>query len=251
MRIGFKRRYFGELAELEEESFWFRSRNKLIFWALHNYASELKSFLDIGCGTGFVLSGISKRFPNIKLVGGEYLEDGLSYAQQRVPTAEFTQMDARCIPYKSVFDAIGVFDVLEHIEDDKCVLGEIRGALKLHGIMLLTVPQHTWMWSSMDDYACHVRRYSAKEIHEKVKDSGFEILRSTSFIASLLPAMLVSRMMRRNHTPVKSKDLAGELQLYPWLNMLFEKILDVEIAMIRHGVSFPLGGSRLIVARKI
>ena len=63
MAVGFKSHYFKDLAELEAGNFWFRGRNKLILWALHKYSPELKSFLEIGCGTGFVISAISKQFP--------------------------------------------------------------------------------------------------------------------------------------------------------------------------------------------
>jgi hypothetical protein len=42
----------------------------------------------------------------------------------------------------------------------------------------------------------------------------------------------------------------AELEMSPWLNRVFATILRVEVAVIRYGVSLPLGGSRLLVARK-
>ena len=59
---GFKSNYFSELASLEDTNFWFRSRNKLLMWALEKYFPNFQSLLEIGCGTGYVLSGISKKF---------------------------------------------------------------------------------------------------------------------------------------------------------------------------------------------
>ncbi len=41
--------------------------------------------------------------------------EGLKYAKQRVPGAEFIQMDATEMPFENEFDAIGAFDVLELI----------------------------------------------------------------------------------------------------------------------------------------
>jgi trans-aconitate methyltransferase len=250
MNIGFKAHYFKELAELEAGNFWFRARNKLILWALHKYSPKLKSFLEIGCGTGFVISAVAKRFPEARLSGSEYLEEGLVYARQRVPGAGFTQMDARHIPYESELDAIGAFDVLEHIEEDEAVLQQICKALKPGGMVYITVPQHRWLWSAVDEYACHARRYGADELHQKVCKAGFEIMRSTSFVSTLLPAMYLSRLLQRNKTNMDMDDVAG-LRVHPILNTLFEWLLNFELALIRTGVDLPVGGSRLLVARKL
>lgn len=247
MNIGFKASYFKELADLEARNFWFRGRNKLILWALNQYSPQLKSFLEIGCGTGFVISAISKRFPEAALSGSEYFEEGLVYARQRLPEAEFTQMDARYIPYESELDAIGAFDVLEHIEEDEIVLQQIYNALKPSGIVFVTVPQHRWLWSSVDEFACHVRRYSVKELHQKVSEAGFEIIRSTSFVSTLLPVMYLSRLLKRNKVDL---DAMAELRINTIINKIFEWILYFELALIRVGVNFPVGGSRLLIARK-
>jgi SAM-dependent methyltransferase len=249
MQIGFKTHYFKELAELEAGNFWFRSRNRIILWALHRYAPAMKSFLEIGCGTGFVISGISKRFPEVKLFGSEYSEEGLAYARRRVPNAEFMQMDARCIPYESELDAIGAFDVLEHIEEDEAVLQQIYKALKPDGFVFITVPQHRWLWSGVDEYACHVRRYDADELHEKFFMAGFEVIQSASFVSMLLPAMYLSRLLNRKKMNV-SMDAMIELRINPLLNKTFEWFLNVELALMRIGISLPVGGSILLVAHK-
>lgn len=247
--IGFKTHYFKDLAELEAKSFWFRSRNKLVCWALHKYSPYAKTFLEIGCGTGFVISCISNRFPLLRLMGSEYLEEGLVYARQRVPTAEFTQMDARCIPYQSDLDAIGAFDLLEHIEEDDIVLQQICKALKPGGVVFITVPQHHWLWGTFDDFACHIRRYDANELHKKVCRAGFKVIRSTSFVSSLLPAMYLTRFLQHNKAVMNIDDVTG-LHVNPILNKILEWLLSFDLALIRSGISLPAGGSRLLVARK-
>lgn len=247
---GFKSTYFADIARFESWYFWFRARNHLIIWALGKYCTGFQSFLEIGCGTGYVVSGIAKAYPDARLHGSEMFTSGLAFAAAKVPNISLMQMDARNIPFVDEFDAIGAFDVLEHIEEDRLVLAQMHDALKPRGVMLLTVPQHAWLWSQVDEYTCHVRRYSAKELHAKVEGAGFEILRSTSFVSSLLPALFVSRMMKKQ-TPLESAEAAAESRIPPWLNYLFGKMLGAEIVMIRSGVNFPLGGSRLIVARKL
>lgn len=246
---GFKPAYFADLAPLEDGHFWFRARNRIIVWAIKKYCLEFRSFLEIGCGTGYVLSGIANAYPDARLYGSEIFTSGLAFAAGRQPTINFMQMDGRHIPFVEEFDSIGAFDVLEHIAEDEQVLGQMHDALKPGGVILLTVPQHDWLWSPVDEYACHIRRYSAKEINTKVESAGFEILRSTSFVSSLLPAMVVSRLVQKLST-AKNVDPTAELRISPWLNGLFEKMLDAELAMIRKDINFPAGGSRLVVARK-
>ena len=247
---GFKASYFSDLARLEDANFWFRSRNHLILWALKAYCPNFSSLLEIGCGTGYVLSGISKQFPHAIIHGSEIFTAGLGFAASRLPSVNLMQMDARNVPFVDEFDVIGAFDVLEHIEEDELVLAQVHAALKPQGVMLLTVPQHTWLWSSVDEHACHVRRYAALDLHQKIESAGFQILRSTSFVTTLLPAMMVSRFLQKKVTN-ESFDATAELKIHPWLNRLFEVMLGAELSMIRNGLNFPLGGSRLVVARKL
>lgn len=245
---GFKSSYFPELAGLEKRSFWFRSRNQLIVWALNTYCRDFQSFLEVGCGTGFVLSGVSKAFPGATLLGSEILTAGLGYAAARLPSVRFIQMDAREIPYRDEFDVIGAFDVLEHIEDDVTVLREMSVALKKEGFLLITVPQHRWLWSPVDEYACHVRRYSVSELHRKLESAGFAIIRSTSFVSLLLPAMLLSRVKQRH--PRSSIEPADELKLSRGVNTFLYKVMQVEVGFIKSGINLPVGGSRLVVAKR-
>lgn len=242
---GFKASYFADLVRFEENNFWFRARNKLILWMLKHNCPDLVSFLEIGCGTGYVLSGVADQFPNAKLSGSEIFFDGLGFAAARLPTTDLMQMDARDIPFHEEFEAIGAFDVLEHIEEDDRVLKQVHEALIPSGFLVLTVPQHKWLWSATDEHACHVRRYTAPELHRKIESAGFNIIRSTSFVTTLLPAMMASRML-----PEKVFDAASEFKISPWLNAVFYALLVAEIAAIKLGISFPIGGSRIVVAQK-
>jgi len=245
---GFDPAHFSELARLEAGNFWFQARNRLIVWALARYFPDARSLLEVGCGTGFVLSGVADARPRLRLTGSEVATEGLAFAAQRVPSAELIQMDAQRIPFREEFDVAGAFDVIEHIEDDRAVLQELHAALAPGGGLLLTVPQHPTLWSEYDVRAGHVRRYRRAELRAKVTGVGLEIIRMTSFVSLLLPVMFLSRLAQR--APKARYDPAAELRLAPWLNRLLETALDVERALVRAGVSFPAGGSLLLVARK-
>ena len=61
--------------------------------------------------------------------------------------------------------------------------------------------------------------------------------------------MMASRFLQKK-VSAKKFDAAAELKISPWLNASFLQLLRAEQAFIRKGLSFPVGGSRLVVARK-
>jgi SAM-dependent methyltransferase len=245
---GFEADYFGRLAELEAGNFWFRSRNQLVIWALQRYFPRAESFMEIGCGTGFVLSGIHRALPKLALCGSEIFAAGLSFAAKRLPAVELFQMDARRIPFREEFDVVGAFDVLEHIEEDEEVLTQMYKATRRRGGILITVPHHPFLWSASDDFARHTRRYKTRELSNKVTKAGFEVLRITSFVSLLLPLLAVSRLKQRfSRDPF---DPSSEFNINSSVNAVLEKILDAERTLIRAGLSLPAGGSLLLVARR-
>lgn len=246
---GFDPGHFARLMPLEAASFWFQARNELIVWALRHYAAEMTSFLEVGCGTGFVLSGIARHFPSARLSGSELLVAGLQYAKARLPGADLMQMDAGDIPFHEEFDVLGAFDVLEHVREDSQALVQMRNALKPGGWLLLTVPQHAWLWSISDEYACHQRRYCPGELESKLAVAGFQVLRSTSFVTTLLPVMMLSRLLSGRRR--ERYDPEAELRLPALLNRVFRLLLSAELAGIRLGLDYPVGGTRFVVARKL
>jgi SAM-dependent methyltransferase len=247
--LGFPAQSFPVLARIEAEHFWFRARNALILWALKKYFPGFKSLFEVGCGTSFVLSGIAQAFPGARLVGVELFTAGLEFAARRVQGAELLQADARRLPFVDEFEIVSAFDVIEHVKEDDVVLRNLYRAVTPGGGCLITVPQHRWLWSTVDEYACHIRRYTMRDLHEKVTQAGFTILRSTSFVTSLLPFMWISRLSQQ--AKLENFNPHAELQINPILNRIFEWFLQLELWLIRMGISFPFGGSRLIVAAKL
>lgn len=245
---GFDPALFAELAVLEARNFWFRARNRLIIWALQRQAPAFTDFLEVGCGTGYVLQGVAAAFPDARLCGTEAQTEGLQFAAARVPRAGFLQMDARRMPFEREFDAIGAFDVIEHIAEDEAVLAQMHRALRPGGSLLLTVPQHPFLWSEYDVRAHHVRRYTGGELRQKLARAGYEIVKMTSFVSVLLPLMMLSRLTRR--TAAADYDPLSELRIHTLINTLLERALDAERLLIRTGIALPFGGSLLALARR-
>ncbi len=243
---GFQPGYFAELSMLEETNFWFRARNALILSMLETHFPDAESFLEIGCGTGYVLSGIRQAHPQMKLRGSEIYTAGLGFASSRARGADLMQMDARKMPFFEEFDVIGAFDVLEHIMEDEAVLSQMHESVKPGGGILVTVPQHPFLWSEQDVAACHVRRYTRRELEEKMIRAGFRVERATSFVSLLFPLMMASRLVAKQ----KTTDPMSELRLGRTTNRIFEVLMNLELKLISSGLSMPFGGSLLMVGRK-
>jgi SAM-dependent methyltransferase len=239
---------YPELAKAEPGHFWFRNRNRLIAWALGRYFPDARDFLEVGCGTGFVLAGLREAYPELSLRGGELYEEGLEVARARLPGVRLEQLDARRMSFDREFDVIGAFDVIEHIPEDGEALARIHRAVRPGGGILVTVPQHPWLWSRADEAGRHQRRYTRRELVSKLEAAGFEVVRVTSFVTLLLPALILSRLAdRRRKRPYDPMD---EFRLPGAVNGAMELLLRVETAAIRSGLSLPAGGSLLAVGRR-
>lgn len=221
----------------------FTIRSTLLPWLKSK--PEIFGFVEeIGCSTGYVLSGMRQAFPEVALSGSEVSCVDLKFAENaRVERRCFKSMRA---PFR--FETrIGSFDVLEHINEDEQVLREMWAAVRIGGGIIVTVPQHTFLWSKVDEVAGHVRRYRARDMVEKISRTGFKVVRATSFVSLLLPPMMVSRLRQRK---ARSRVAQEEFALGRFANSILERILDMERGLIRLGVSFPVGGSLLVVAVK-
>jgi SAM-dependent methyltransferase len=147
---------------------------------------------------------------------------------------------------EGAFDVVGAFDVLEHIDRDDKALRGMFTALRPGGGLVVTVPQHRWLWSEADEFAGHARRYTRRELTQRMLDAGFELLWTTSFVTFLLPLISTSRLITRR----RPYSLEREFGLPRWIDRLFERSLDLERAAITRGASLPAGGSLLVVARR-
>lgn len=233
----FKAEFFADLYEMESGNFWFRARNRLIVWSLNRYFPACRSFLEVGCGTGFVLSEVKSRCSRLEVSGSELFAEGLTFARMRMPDVHLFQLDARDMPFHEEYDVIGSFDVLEHIEEDQVVLSELWKATK-HGL-ILTVPQHQFLWSVVDEVAGHKRRYSASELRAKLEAAGFSVVRMTSFVSLLFPLLALSRLKKREQGVLDK----SEFEIPVLLNRALELILGFERCLLKAGINLPMGGS--------
>lgn len=243
---------FDTTDEVNLDSFWVVSRTRLLRREISRVIGRMSNakVFEIGCGTGTFLHSLSSE-PGIQLLGSEISLRGLRSAKAQCPTVEFIQMDATAIPFVEEFDVIGAFDVIEHIDDDMSVLNGIHRALRPKGGLVLTVPQHEFMWSSIDEFVHHRRRYSREKLLSKVESAGFQIDYVTSFVFVLFPLMLVSRLLDRTRkTKPTAADFNKQVRFTPFVNRIFGWFMRIDEFMISHRYSLPWGGTLLVVAKK-
>lgn len=248
---GFDPAEFAALAAQEDGHFWFEGRSRIIVDALRRHVPAPHDYLEVGCGTGHVLAAVAAAFPGLAITASEVLAEGLRHAALRAPGARLLQLDARALPFENAFDVIGAYDVLEHIVEDDAVLAAMHRALRPGGHVVLAVPQHPALWSAQDDLARHERRYRRGELESKLRDAGFVIVASTSFMTLLLPAMWLSRRRAPAAAAPGARVTDDEMAPPAWANALMGATLAIERRAIALGVMLPVGGSRLVVARRM
>jgi SAM-dependent methyltransferase len=244
---------FDLTAKYAESSFWVNSRNRL-FRSLvdRNLKSTGKTaFLEIGCGTGDFIRHLAQN-EKLEITGSEVYLKGLVYAKKNLPHVDFVQFDVAQGAIGFEFDMICAFDVIEHIDNDRTALSNIHRMLKPGGVALLSVPQHMFLWSRLDELVKHKRRYSKRELLSKLESSGFEIGHMTSFVFVLFPLMLLSRLFDKGNASSHEGDLDLEKRVTfsAFANAVFDFFMRIDEWLIHSGFSLPFGGTLIVVARK-
>jgi 2-polyprenyl-3-methyl-5-hydroxy-6-metoxy-1,4-benzoquinol methylase len=236
--------------QLEEQSYWFQHRNKCIIALIEHFRPQGALF-DIGGGNGFVSQAV--RRIGIETVLVEPDPTGSRHALERglKPVINATLDDAGFT--SGSMDAVGLFDVLEHIEDDGAFLQQIHELVKPGGRLFITVPAYLFLWSIDDVSAGHFRRYSLKDLCQGLKQAGFQIDFAT-YIFMLLPLPIIffrtlpSRLGWRKKIQLENADIKNE---YVSSSSLVETLLGLELPWLKRLISIPIGGSCLVAASRM
>jgi len=238
--------------QIEENSFWFRHRNNCIIEVVKQFPPD-GIFYDVGGGNGFVSAALEKN--GIKTVVVEPGEKGALNAQRRglKNIIRASLKDAGFKP--DTLPAVGLFDVIEHIEEDKKFLKTIFNLLTKEGRIYITVPAFNFLWSKEDEAAGHFRRYTVKSLSALLKASGYHVDYVT-YIFSLLPApvfLFRSLPYRLGFTKKTGMDKVNE-DYHSRDTGIAAKLLgkswNPELRRIRNRAGIFIGGSCLAAASR-
>jgi 2-polyprenyl-3-methyl-5-hydroxy-6-metoxy-1,4-benzoquinol methylase len=242
------------LHKAENKHFWFLSRKERLLSVFEKYVDPNANILEIGAGTGNVSESLMKAgYNNISV--GEMHINGLRYAEQ-YGIKKCYQFDLFDPPFKNHFDVIGMFDVLEHLDDDQLALHQCRSVLKTRGGQIaLTVPAFNFLWSRDDDCG-HKRRYTIRSLKQVVEKAGFDVLHCRYFFCAIMPLLILRHFIQPsdiNQTThinyVKQNKDDNEIKINPLINRLLLGICRMENKMETFIPNIP-GGSIILVARK-
>ena len=239
--------------ELEDHSFWFKHRNHCIEAVVKRHPPEAAgSIFDIGGGNGFVSLGLINAGFNVVLVepGKTGARNAKKRGIQNIICA--TTANANFKPHS--LPAAGLFDVIEHIEDDLAFLQSLRKLMRNKAPLYITVPAYSFLWSSEDIHAGHYRRYTRKSISKRLEEAGFEI-EFSSYIFRFLPVpILLLRTLpnklgfgKSGHSPDNTAHDHATRESHA--TKIVDHLLRSEIRNLESGAAMSFGGSCLIVAR--
>lgn len=239
--------------EIEENSFWFRHRNNCLIELIKYYRSSNDGpIFDVGGGNGFVAKGLLDAGVEVVLV--EPGTAGAINAKKRglphviCATSHTAKFKPETLP------AIGIFDVVEHIEDDVGFLNHLWELLVPGGMLYLTVPAYQSLWSKEDVDGGHFRRYTLSNLISRMGKSGFKVSYSSYIFAYLPLFVFFLRTIPYKLNLVRSTASSSIKRDHLSLDGIGSKILNYlhkwELNKIIEKKRIPFGGSCMIAARK-
>ena len=167
--------------------------------------------------------------------------ESLALVRQRVAAPLVLVDEGRFPPLGAGQSLLSLFDVLEHIDDDRGTLGHLARVLEPGGILVLTVPAHPFLFDEMDAIAHHRRRYTRGELGSKLREAGFAVRQLAHFMAPLVPLVVLrwaARALPGRASAMERRK--AELSVTPVLNGWMRALLRLERPLVR-AAALPFG----------
>jgi len=174
--------------EAGSRGWWYEVRNRIIEDVVSRYTPD-GAVWDVGSGTGVVARHL--RDSGREVVAVEPGDGGSLVSERHGVVSIHSDLQSLALPFGSI-RVLGMFDVLEHLENRPAVLAEIHRVLHPDGRLVLSLPALMVLWSDFDASGGHYLRYSRRVIRRELRDAGFEIERmGYCFFSAVLPLLLI------------------------------------------------------------
>lgn len=175
------------------QKYWHTKRFKKV---LENIDFMADRMLDVGCHSGLFTQKIAQAVNPNKIYGIDVSASAIEVAKKRIKNGNFKIANAHKLPFKgSQFDCVFCLEVLEHVEEPRQVLSEIRRVLKKGGHGFILVPTDNllfrviwWIWNNLNPVwkHAHVQSFKANSLEQLLVEAKFRILKVTYFNFSML-----------------------------------------------------------------
>ncbi len=139
-------------------------------------------FLEIGCGDGAITVALAHRewhgmALDLSVESIEATRECLT-RENLSERVQVRQLDFMEFALEQKFKLVILYDVLEHVAQDRAFLAKVRAVLVDGGFLLLSVPVKMKEWRWDDDEYGHLRRYESQELTEMLESptEGFKIV---------------------------------------------------------------------------
>lgn len=187
------RAVFDRMAAQEEVHWWFAARREILSTVIDRLVDPAPGarVLEAGCGTGGNL-GMLEAFGQVRAFELDADARATAEAKSGLAVQEGALPDA--VPFEvETFDLIGLFDVLEHVEDDEGSLATLRSRLASDGRLVMSVPAFPWLWSQHDERHHHFRRYTKSHLASVAAAAGLRVEHAFYFNMFLFPIAVIGR----------------------------------------------------------
>jgi SAM-dependent methyltransferase len=234
--------------DLEKEHFWFKARRSYILQIVKKL-SKNKSILDIGCSTGVLLNDLKNiGFCEKNLYGIDISQKAITSCKNSGIRNAFV-MDGQEITLNKKMDVIIASDCLEHIKEDTKALENWYSLLKDGGLLIVFVPAYKTLWSEHDEVNMHFRRYTRRELRDKLLKTGFLVIKASYWNFFLFFPVLLMRMLSRIFNKKGKRKNTGDLQGVGMFNGVLYKLLIIENVVLNY-INLPLGVSVFCLGKK-
>ncbi len=180
-----------EIASVDH--FWVRRRFEVMQELTKGFITDQLNMAEIGCGHGLLQRQIEDAYGR-EVTGFDLNDYALKQnvsRRSRVCCYDIFQKDSIL---SKKFDLIFLFDVLEHIADEDRFLAALMFYLKPEGKLVINVPAGQWAFSSYDEAAGHVRRYSIRTLNETAGRNGLQTQEWSYWGLPLIPTLMIRKL---------------------------------------------------------